>query len=232
MSEQSRFGFLRYLTSSFASRGWLAVLALALALLCASGVSQCVANRGEMVGPASSDSLDAAGLTAETETDASPNRINTSQLPDSSFIYDISIEELANADSYVNGQTVQVTGEVVGDRIIAEDNPAYCWVTLQSVNKTDSELIVYMPLTQARSIDTYGAYGKRGTTLQVRGTFQLSCTDHQGSSELHAENVAIVAKGATEHIPFDASQMIPGLLLVILGCILALTYNVIQERQR
>ncbi len=232
MSEQPRFGFLRYLTASPTSRMWLVILALTLAALCVTGIAQCTTEQQDIIGPAASDSLDAAGLTAETETDASPNRVNTSQLPDSSFIYDVSIEELANADSYINGQIVQVTGEVVGDRIIAEDNPTYCWITLQSVNKTDSELTVYMPLTQARSIDTYGAYGKRGTTLQVRGTFQLSCTDHQGSSEMHADNVAIVSKGATEHIPFDANEMIPGLLLVILGCILALTYNVIQERQR
>lgn len=232
MNEDSRFGFLRYLTASFASRAWLVVLALALASLCGIGIVQCSASNEPTVGPVPDEGLDAAGLTAETETDASPNRVNTSQLPDSSFIYDISIEELSQADSYVDGQTVQVTGEVVGDRIIAEDSPDYCWITLQSVAKTDSELIVYMPMAQTRSIDTYGAYGKRGTTLQVRGTFHLACTDHQGSSELHAENVAIVSKGATESIPFDAAQMIPGLLLVIAGCALALIYNVIQERQR
>lgn len=232
MSDGPRFQFLKYLTSSLTSRLWLAILALALVLLAVVSAIYAWENQEATMGPATDESLDAAGLTAETETDASPNRINTSQLPDSSFIYDISIEELANADSYVNGQTVQVTGEVVGDRIRAEDDPAYCWITLQSVNRSDSELIVYMPVAQTRSIDTYGAYGKRGTTLQVRGTFQLACTDHQGSTELHAQHVAVVSKGATEHIPFDATQMIPGLVLVILGCVLALTYNVIQERQR
>ena len=34
------------------------------------------------------------------------NLINIQQLPDSSFIYDTSLEDLAGADSYYDGQTV------------------------------------------------------------------------------------------------------------------------------
>ena len=34
----------------------------------------------------------------------------------------------------------------------------------------------------AARIDTFGAYGKTGTTLQVRGTFHLVCPEHEGLS--------------------------------------------------
>ena len=47
------------------------------------------------------------------------NAVNVTQLPDSSFIYDTSITDLSTADTYYDKQTVQVTGEVVGDRITA-----------------------------------------------------------------------------------------------------------------
>ena len=47
------------------------------------------------------------------------NAVNTQQLPDSSFIYDTSIVDLSGADAYYDNQTVQVTGEVIGDSIRA-----------------------------------------------------------------------------------------------------------------
>ena len=58
------------------------------------------------------------------------NRLNPSQLPDSSFIYDATISSLEKADSYMDGQTVQVTGEAVGDRVVSETTPSYCCFTL------------------------------------------------------------------------------------------------------
>ena len=59
------------------------------------------------------------------------NLVNPQQKPDSSFIYDTSISALQEADSYLNNQTVQVTGEVIGDRIRAEFDPGYSWIVLQ-----------------------------------------------------------------------------------------------------
>lgn len=56
------------------------------------------------------------------------NLINPQQRPDSSFIYDSSIIDLSNADSYYDKQTVQITGEAVGDIIDALDGMV--WVTL------------------------------------------------------------------------------------------------------
>lgn len=169
---------------------------------------------------------------ATVEGDSSENRVNTSQLPDSSFIYDVSLEELAHADSYMDGQTVQVTGEVVGDRIIAEDDSNYCWVVLQSTSKTDAELSVYMPIVSSRMIDTYGAYNKRGTCLQVRGTFHLACDDHQGASGLHADNVSLVETGKVYEQDFEPLKMLPGFLLLILGGVSIGVFNILREKQR
>ena len=43
------------------------------------------------------------------------NQVDTGLLPDSSFIYETSIYALQTSDTYYEGQTVQITGEVVGD---------------------------------------------------------------------------------------------------------------------
>lgn len=225
-TEENNDGILKYLTASASSRFWLAIFVVSIFALISMAVV--VSNDGAR----SNVKVDPAGIDAVTATEASPNRVNTAQLPDSSFIYDVSIEELANADSYIDGQTVQVIGEVVGDRITAEDNPSYCWILLQSVAKTDSELSIYIPIESTSVIDTYGAYGKRGTRLQVRGTFNLACKDHQGASEMHAEHVTVVEAGTIETMPFDAASLIPGIILIIIGSISMLAYNILQERER
>lgn len=221
------FGRLRkYLASSGITRLWIVLFLLTLLALCAVGVVTCSSNGR------STASVDAAGLEEATESEALSNRVNAAQLPDSSFIYDVTIEELAKADTYMDGQTVQVTGEVVGDMVISEENRAYCWITLQSVERSDSELSVYMSVSAAESIDTFGAYGKRGTVLQVRGTFNLACVDHQGASEMHSENVSVVSKGAVEEGEFNAQKLVPGLLLLLLGFAMIIVFDVMRERQR
>ncbi len=221
-------GLLHDLTASWASRFWLALFTVAVfALICIG-----VAVSGSGTTSTTSSGSETSNTELETSAETGSNLINTAQLPDSSFIYDISIEELANADSYINEQTVQVTGEVVGDRIIAEDNSEFCWITLQSLEKSDSEVAVYLPVASTKAIDTYGAYGREGTHLQVRGTFYLACDDHQGSCEIHAENVAVVAKGSTNQLAFDPAGLIPGVLLILIGSVSMLVYNVLQERQR
>ena len=113
------------------------------------------------------------------------NAVNVTQLPDSSFIYDTSITDLSTADTYYDKQTVQVTGEVVGDRITAGDG-RHCWLQLASPSDS-STVSVYLTNESADKVDTYGAYGRKGTTLQVRGTFNLACPDHDGASDLHAQ---------------------------------------------
>ncbi len=159
------------------------------------------------------------------------NRINPSQLPDSSFIYDATISSLEKADPYMDGQTVQVVGEAVGDRVFAELDPSYSWITLQAVDGTYAEVTCYMTTRATDAIDTYGAYGRHGTTLQVRGTFNLACKDHAGLSDLHATSVEVVSAGYENRTPFNMAQVVPGLLLVALGGLLLLGYRHLRERQ-
>ena len=107
------------------------------------------------------------------------NLINPQQRPDSSFIYDSSIIDLSNADSYYDKQTVQITGEAVGDIIDARDGMV--WVTLvEASNSSNASVSVLMTRESASHIDTLGRYGTTGTMLQVRGVFHLACPEDQG----------------------------------------------------
>lgn len=116
---------------------------------------------------------DAAEPEPEPEPEIDPkNRVNPQQMPDSSFLYDTSIAELANADPYMNNQTVQVVGEAIGDILAAVDGPSYAWVMLQEkVDNDYPQISVLMTRTQSDLIDNLGRYGVQGTKLQVRGQF-------------------------------------------------------------
>lgn len=158
------------------------------------------------------------------------NAVNVTQLPDSSFIYDTSITDLSTADTYYDKQTVQVTGEVVGDRIIAGDG-RHCWLQLASPSDS-STVSVYLTNESADKADTYGAYGRKGTTLQVRGTFNLACPDHDGASDLHAQVVTVTEKGKATPDEFDINAFTPGMVTVMIGLAMMVVFYLLRERQR
>ncbi len=158
------------------------------------------------------------------------NAVDVTQLPDSSFIYDTSITDLSTADSYYDKQTVQVTGEVVGDCIDAGDGH-HCWIQLESPADS-STVAVYMTNESAAKIDTYGAYGRKGTTLQVRGTFQLACSTHDGVSDLHAQVVSVTEKGKSTPDEFRIEAFFPGFAAVFIGLAMMVVFYLLRERQR
>ena len=158
------------------------------------------------------------------------NAVNVAKLPDSSFIYDTSITDLSTADTYYDKQTVQVTGEVVGDRITAGDG-RHCWLQLASPSDS-STVSVYLTNESADKVDTYGTYGRKGTTLQVRGTFNLACPDHDGASDLHAQVVTVTEKGKATPDEFDINAFIPGMVTVMIGLAMMVVFYLLRERQR
>lgn len=101
---------------------------------------------------------------ATQSVDTNGNVVNVNQMPDSSFLYNTDIADLAGAESFHDTQTVQVTGEVVGDHINDELDSNLCWITLQSTKADDYSLVsVLMTNEQAKLIENYGNYNTDGT---------------------------------------------------------------------
>lgn len=159
------------------------------------------------------------------------NLINPQQRPDSSFIYDSSIVDLSNADSYYDKQTVQITGEAVGDIIDARDGMV--WVTLsEASSSSNASVAVLMTRESASHIDTLGRYGTTGTMLQVRGVFHLACPEDQGLSDVHATSVAVVTKGIHHANEFRPEAFAVGAALTAIGFALMGLFRYLRERQR
>ena len=160
--------------------------------------------------------------------DDEANSVKENQLPDSSFIYDTSISSLSHADSYYNKMTVQVVGEAVGD-IIVDTNwgSNNCWVSLWDANETVS---VFMTQKNAQVIDTLGSNHRSGTKLQVRGEFHVSCEEHDGISDLHAENVSVQSRGYETSEDFSPAAFLPGVFLLLVGLVLLIVFRHLRER--
>lgn len=168
-----------------------------------------------------------------TPLDDAGNTVNTHQLPDSSFLYDTSLTDLAEANSYYDGQTVQITGEVIGDILKAGSEGTHVWVTLASTSETsDATVVIYLPVSSVQIIDTLGAYGKTGTILQVRGTFHLACKDHEGISDIHVTNANVVSPGTTTPDVFHLKDFMFGLVGLLIAGAMALVFHMLRQRLR
>ncbi|MCD2432501.1 MULTISPECIES: hydrolase [Paraeggerthella] len=172
-----------------------------------------------------------AAATAYAEEAEGGNAVNPQQLPDSSFIYDTSIADLSEADAYYDNQTVQVTGEAIGDSIKEGLDGRHRWITLSSPGDS-ATITVYMSSEAAAKIDTFGAYDRKGSIVQVRGTFHLVCPEHEGLSDLHAEVVTVIEPGERKQDPFVFGTFVPGIVAVAIGLAMTGVFYWLRERQR
>ena len=172
----------------------------------------------------------AANAVAE-ESDG--NIVDPTQRADNSFIYDTTIESLFDQASLYDNRTVQIVGEVVGDRIEANDGTGNCWVMLTSLNVDNaSSISVLLSAEQANQIDHYGRYGVVGTTLQVRGTYHQACDEHEGLPDVHATNSSVLSRGSDHPDSLVIADFIPGLIAVVIGLALLAGFYVARERMR
>ena len=161
------------------------------------------------------------------------NAVETGLIPDSSFIYETSIYDLQNSDTYYEGQTVQVTGEVVGDLIVAEGEEGRKWISVDSLaGEPAASVQVYVSDEQAALIDTFGRYERTGTTVSVTGRFHLVCDQHDGLSDIHATSLSVVRQGSRHHTNFSLEPFVPALVLVFAGLGLFWWYRRKREELR
>ena len=185
---------------------------------------------------ASSSSGSAASTSPEPATSVDTNAeniVDPTQRADNSFIYDTTIEDILAETSLHDGRIVQFVGEAIGDRVLDDAGGKYCWVTVESMaDGSDANISVYMTVEQAEQIDHFGRYGVTGTTLQIRGTFNQACSNHEGLVDVHATNVGVMARGIEHPDTLNLSNFGFGIFLIIVGAALMAAFYFVRERMR
>ena len=184
--------------------------------------------------PSSSSSAASAAVEPATSVDANAeNIVDPTQRADNSFIYDTTIEDILAETSLHDGRVVQFVGEAIGDRVLDDASGKYCWVTVESMaDGSDANISVYMTVEQAEQIDHFGRYGVTGTTLQIRGTFNQACSNHEGLVDVHATNVGVMARGVEHPDTLNLSNFGFGIFLIIVGAALMAAFYFVRERMR
>lgn len=174
----------------------------------------------------------AAPSTALASIDEAPNLVDPTQRADNSFIYDTTVAALYSQASLYDDRTVQVTGEVIGDRVNAAGSQGY-WITLTETQKENkSSISLLMSEEQTEQISHYGRYGVVGTTLQVRGTYHQSCVEHDGLPDVHVTNASVLEQGRDINEKLDPPKLLPGILAILVGIGLLGLFNYLRERER
>ena len=182
---------------------------------------------------AEDEASSSSGSAASTSPTNAENIVDPTQRADNSFIYDTTIEDILAETSLHDGRIVQFVGEAIGDRVLDDAGGKYCWVTVESMaDGSDANISVYMTVEQAEQIDHFGRYGVTGTTLQIRGTFNQACSNHEGLVDVHATNVGVMARGVEHPDTLNLSNFGFGIFLIIIGAALMAAFYFVRERMR
>jgi hypothetical protein len=196
------------------------------------------AKAAETNGAAESEPTSASSNTGQSTDDATAldsvgsNVVDPTQRADNSFIYDTTIESLYDQAALYDIRTVQVVGEVVGDKI-ASGEKGLCWITLTSVDSDEpASISILISEEQAAQIDHFGRYGVTGTTFQVRGEYHQACSEHEGLPDIHATDSSVTSRGVEHPDAFSMGKFLWGLAAVALGLLLMGIYYFARERSR
>lgn len=130
------------------------------------------------------------------------------------------IDELIDGNSVPDGTLVTFYGEAIGEPLDAGNG--YKWVNLEG----SSQLLgVYMTDEQCDEIANWGDYGTAGTTVEVTGTFNLTCEEHRGDLDVHASQVEVTATGGETSRAVSPYKFYVGGALIAIGVALMLFYN-------
>lgn len=137
----------------------------------------------------------------------------------------IDLNRLVENAELMDGQTVTVSGEAIGEAMERGD---HAWV---NINDGTNAMGIWIPLDDIQSIKVFGDYKHLGDQLQVTGVFNRACDQHGGDVDVHSDSIAVVAAGYATVESVPALKIIIGLVLVCLASVLGLIYlKVIKKK--
>ncbi|MDZ4655724.1 MAG: hypothetical protein U1F44_07605 [Coriobacteriia bacterium] len=112
-------------------------------------------------------------------------------------VVDVTPAALASRAEDLDGATVRFSGEVVSERLRADETHVWLNVLGDGV-----AMGVYMPAELAEKVTTFGDYSSSGDLVEVTGVYNEACDKHGGDMDVHATSLELVTPGSEhEHRP-------------------------------
>lgn len=123
----------------------------------------------------------------------------------------LSPAQVVELDPSLDGTTVVVEGEAVGDVLRALGGGS--WVNILG---DEVGLGIWMTADMVERIEHLGHYKHSGDLIRVTGTLNRTCEEHGGEFDVHAEEMEILAPGEplTHHIrPREGTMGVVGFII-------------------
>lgn len=131
--------------------------------------------------------------------------------------------ELVEFQEELDGMTVTVEGEAIGDKM--NDMGDGVWV---NVLGGEVAVGIFMDDEQVDGVSMLGDYGHTGDGLSVVGEFHAACPEHGGDLDVHADSLTVISPGHEVDRPVRAWPGIVGIALIGVSAGLA---QIIRGRQ-
>ncbi len=138
----------------------------------------------------------------------------------------VSVSGLTSMNLALDGRKVTITGEAIGD--VLDAGNGYKWVNIN--DGTGASIGVYMTSDMASHIANLGSYKMTGTTLQIEGTYEANCPDHQGELDIHASTVFAVDSGGPITYLVNQNMFLAGVALTITSLVILLLFVLLRRR--
>lgn len=130
----------------------------------------------------------------------------------------MTISDLIEDASVLDGTEVTIEGEVIGEALERDD---YAWI---NVSDGTNAIGVWVLRSQITQIEYYGDYKHKGDTVRVSGVFRKACTEHGGDVDIHCTQIDIVGKGHTVREAISDSSIIAAGILLAVACAVTVVY--------
>jgi hypothetical protein len=131
-------------------------------------------------------------------------------------------ELLKNAEKY-EGKTIVFEGEAIGD-IFKQGQ--FSWV---NVRDATAGIGVFCPQKIINKIKYTGSYKFSGDIISVRGVFHRSCIQHGGDTDIHAQRLIVVQKGAAVSHPLEPQKIQASIILPAVAFILIIIHLILKR---
>ena len=128
--------------------------------------------------------------------------------------------EVVVIDRARDGETIVIEGEAVGDVLRAVGGGS--WV---NVLGDEVGLGVWMDDDQVAQIEHFGEYHHYGDRIRVTGELNITCAEHGGEFDLHAESVEVVEQGQPREHELRIEYALVGLAGIAIGGALYARYR-------
>lgn len=117
----------------------------------------------------------------------------------------ISSADLVEQPKVNDGDVIEFTGEAIGEAMVRGtdawlhiNDDAYYLKNAEEgsgLHGYNSGMPVFLPAELARQVEMFGDYKHEGDVVTVSGTFNATCAQHGGDTDIHADSLERVIPG-------------------------------------